>query len=145
MRNTGPYSTVRSVKSAGMLPLRTCGLSSSRRSGTAGIGLFSVERRSSGLAMLCSTAAAMERPIVSIRQMRSIRSWVSSSMSNMKRKTSHVLIRQMTTMSLGPGISSVKSALRTRVFTNWPTVPSCAPPDSSSCHVVPASVQKSPS
>ena len=47
--------------------------------------------------------------------------------------------------SLGSGISSVNSALTTRVLMNWPTVPSCEAPRRSSYHLAVASVQKSPS
>ena len=61
--NTGPCSSARSAKSAGRLPSRTCGLSSSLRSGTVGIFLDRAECRSNGPARLWETASAMDRPI----------------------------------------------------------------------------------
>ena len=143
--NTGPYSPARSAKRAGTLPLRTCGLNSRWRSETAGIFLVSTERRSRGPARFSTTAAAMDRPIRSIRQMSAIRSSAALSSWNMKRRTSHVLARQITMTSLGSGISSVKMTLPIRVLMNWRAVPPSGLPCSSSCQTVRASVQKSPS
>ena len=116
--NTGPYSCVRSAKSAGTLPVRTCRLNTTFRNGTAGIFLVRAECRSKGPARLWETASAMDRPMTSILQMSWMRASDSSSSWKMKRKTSHVLTRQITITSLGSGISFMKIALPIRVLMN---------------------------
>ena len=107
--------------------------------------LVRAERRSSGPARLWATASAIDRPIKSILQMSWMRSSDSSSGWNMKRKTSHVLMRQMIMTSRGSGISLLKIALLMRVLTNCTPVPSDELLNSSVCLAVRASVQKSPS
>ena len=143
--NTGPYSSARSAKSAAMLPLRTCGFSNSLRSETVGISLVSAERRSSGPARFWETASAMDRAIRSILQMAWMRSSISSSSGNMKRKTSQVSIRAMMMTSLGSGISLLKMTLLMRVLTNCAALPSREALDISACRAARESVQNSPS